>query len=155
MGDRKPHNSQQRTLVESVKHVSGRYGGFCFGGQQPDGVTVHKPLPIGTTFPNGAQAAILLTFDVEGTFGNGVGDEQQEVNNYNLICRHLADNHVTATFFVLGQMIEKYGSEFIEWMLEADCEVASHGYWHDLNQHYGGEKVYAGHYGSKENLEQI
>ena len=66
--------SGERSLVEREKHSGGRFGGFCFGGQSPDGVKVVAPLPAGTVFPNGARAALLLTFDVEGTYGNGTGD---------------------------------------------------------------------------------
>ena len=67
----------QRLLVEEVKHRKGRYGGFCFGGQKPDGVTPRRPLPAGTAFPNGAKAALLMTYDVEGDYGNGAGDMQR------------------------------------------------------------------------------
>jgi peptidoglycan/xylan/chitin deacetylase (PgdA/CDA1 family) len=52
-------------------------------------------------------------------------------------------------------MAEEHGPDFLEWMLEAGCEVASHGYVHDLNRLYGGDRVYAGHYGRKENLDQV
>ncbi len=94
---------QERSLVEGTKHAQGRYGGFTFGGQTPDGVVVHAPLAKGTVFPNGAAAAVLLTFDVEGTYGNAVGDLEAEVRNYSSICRALAENRVPATFNVVGQ----------------------------------------------------
>ena len=145
----------ERSLVESVKHLSGRYGGFSFGGELPDGVTTVDPLPKGTVFPNGARAALLLTFDVEGTYSNGTGDMRLEIDNYRRICRKLRESQVPATFHVVGQMAEEHGPGFIEWMLEAGCEVASHGYVHDLDRRHGGDRVYAGHYGLKENLEQI
>ncbi len=148
-------NKKERSLVESVKHLKGKYGGFSFAGLLPEGVTVCNPLPKGITFPNGAKSAILLTFDVEGTYGNGKGDMQLEIANYKKICRMLTDNKIPATFNVVGQMAQEQGPEFIEWMFHANCEVAAHGYVHDMNKLYGGEHVYAGHYGPKENLEQV
>ena len=125
---------KQRALVEDVKHRQGRYGGFCFGGQQPDGVVVRRPLSAGTLFPNGAKAALLLTFDVEGTYGNGTGDMQREIDNYARICDALARNNVPATFNVVGLMAEEQGPGFVEWMWAAGCEVASHGYVHEMDQ---------------------
>lgn len=148
-------NDKQVKLVEEIKHQKGEFGGFSFGGQQPDGVNAHNPLPQAMIFPNGAKAAILLTFDVEGNFGNGAGDELKEVSNYKKISDCLSKNKLRATFNVLGEMVERHGSNFVEWMLEAGCEVASHGYWHNLNIHYGGNLIYAGHYGFSENFEQI
>lgn len=145
----------QRSLVENVKHAEGKYGGFCFGGQTPDGVTAADPLPAGTVFSNGATAAFLLTFDVEGTYGNGMGDMALEVANYRRICDRLAKNNIPATFNVVGKMAELQGLEFVRWMLNAKCEVASHGYVHDLNKRHGGDKLYAGHYGLKENRLQV
>lgn len=148
-------NDEQRPLVENVKHRKGRYGGFCFGGQQPDGVVVRDPLPRNTPFPNGARAAILLTFDVEGTYGNGVGDMRKELDNYGRICERLHANAIPATFNVVGQMVEEHGPGFIETMWDAGCEVAPHGYVHDMNKRYGGDEVYAGHYGPQENVQQV
>ena len=148
-------NPQEQSLVGNVKHAEGKYGGFSFGGQEPEGVTVCNPLPAGTVFPNGARAAILLTFDVEGNYGNGVGDVEREVANYQRICNRLSENQISATFNVVGRMAEDYGPEFVEWMVDSGCEVASHGYVHDMNKRYGGNRVYAGHYGPRENLEQI
>ena len=52
-------------------------------------------------------------------------------------------------------MAEKWGREFIARMLESDSEVASHGYVHDMHKRYGGDLVYAGHYGPKQNREQV
>ncbi|MDY7009422.1 MAG: polysaccharide deacetylase family protein [Planctomycetota bacterium] len=146
---------EERSLVEEVKHKQGKYGGFCFGGQEPDGVVVRNPLPTGVVFPNGATAALLLTFDVEGTYGNGVGDMSVEIANYRRICEKLKDNGIAATFNVVGKMAEEQGPEFVEWMLDADCEVAPHGYIHEMYQRYGGEDVYAGHYGPDENIKQV
>jgi len=40
----------ERSLVEDTKHAAGSYGGFSFGGQEPEGVTVHNPLPEGMLF---------------------------------------------------------------------------------------------------------
>ncbi|MFH1614520.1 MAG: polysaccharide deacetylase family protein [Planctomycetota bacterium] len=148
-------NSNEHSLVEQTKHAAGRFGGFSFGGRHPEGVTPHNPLTPGTVFPNGASAALLLTFDVEGNYGNGADNVPAELANYRRICRMLAKNRIPATFNVVGKMADDHGPQFIEWMLDANCEIASHGYWHDLNKHYGGDKVYAGHYGPKENLEQI
>ncbi len=148
-------NRPQRKLTESTRHAEGLCGGFSFGGQQPDGVGVCSPLPTGTQFPNGASAALLLTFDVEGTYGNGAGDMQLEIANYRRICRRLSDRCIPATFNVLGQMADEQGPDFVLWMIQAGCEVASHGYFHELNLRYGGDKVYAGHYGAPENLAQV
>lgn len=145
----------ERTLVESVKHAEGKFGGFCFGGETPEGVKVHDPLPAGTAFPNGAKAALLLTFDVEGNYGNGTGEMAREIANYERICAHLKASGVPATFNIVGKMVEEQGPQFVEWMVEADSEVASHGYVHEMNQRYGGSNVYAGHYGPEENLEQV
>ena len=145
----------QRSLVEEVKHAEGCCGGFCFGGQTPDSVTAVAPLPAGTVFPNGATAALLLTFDVEGTYGNGTGDMAVEVANYRRICGRLQAAGIPATFNVVGQMAEEQGPAFIRWMLDAGCEVASHGYVHELTRLYGGRRVYAGHYGPHENHRQV
>jgi peptidoglycan/xylan/chitin deacetylase (PgdA/CDA1 family) len=146
---------QERDLVEATKHLRGRFGGFTFAGQTPDGVRLHEPLPRGTVFPNGATAAVLLTFDVEGTYGNAVGDMEAELTNYAPICRTLERNGVPATFNVVGRMAEEHGGRFLEAMLEAGCEVASHGYVHDLDKQYGGTLAYAGHYGPEENRNQV
>lgn len=145
----------ERSLVEDVKHAAGRWGGFSFGGQEPEGVTVHNPLSKGVFFPNGSNAAILLTFDVEGNYGNGAGDEDREIENYERICSRLLQRGVVATFNVVAQMAEKRGNEFITWMVSSGSEVASHGYVHDMHKRYGGDLVYAGHYGRKENGEQV
>ncbi len=148
-------NLEERSLIENVKHAQGKYGGFSFGGLQPDGVKVHRPLPKGITFPNGAKAALLLTFDVEGNYGNGTGDIQAEIANYYRICDRLKDNGIKATFNIVGKMIEDHGPEFAAYMLENGSEIAPHGYVHDLNKIYGGHKVYAGHYGPAENNRQV
>jgi len=65
--------NEKHSLVGNIKHSSGKYGGFSFGGCQPDGVKVHNPMGKGIEFPNGAKSALLLTFDVEGNYGNGTG----------------------------------------------------------------------------------
>jgi peptidoglycan/xylan/chitin deacetylase (PgdA/CDA1 family) len=145
----------ERSLVEDTKHAAGRWGGFSFGGQEPEGVTVHNPLPQGISFPNGRVAAILLTFDVEGNYGNGAGDETREIENYKRICSRLRRSGIQATFNVVAQMAEEQGSGFIQWMVEAGCEVASHGYVHEMYKQYGGNMVYAGHFGPEENGEQV
>ena len=145
----------QRSLVESLKHAEGRYGGFCFGGQTPDGVTTVAPLPPGTVFPNGATAALLLTFDVEGTYSNGTGDMALEVANYERICAKLKAAGIVATFNIVGQMAEEQGPAFVRWILDAGCEVAAHGYVHDMNRRYDAAKAYAGHYGPSENTAQV
>jgi len=146
---------EERSLVENTKHAAGKYGGFSFGGARPDGVKVYKPLERGITFPNGASAALLLTFDVEGNYGNGTGDENLEISNYDRICSRLGANGIPATFNVVGQMVEAYGAGFVKRMLDTGSEIAPHGYVHDLNKFYGGDKVYAGHYGPVENGMQI
>lgn len=145
----------QRALVDNAKHRAGVYGGFSFGGQQPDGVSAHRPLPPRTRFPHNAEAAVLLTFDVEGNYGNGAGDIRREIENYYRICDYLAARQVTATFNVVGMMADEWGPAFVEAMWDAGCEVAPHGYVHDMNKRYGGDDVYAGHYGAHENLQQV
>lgn len=148
-------SGSQRTLVETDKHAAGKYGGFCFGGQTPDGVSMVAPLPTGTVFPNGAAAAILLTFDVEGTYGNGTGDMALEVANYRRITDRLKMQAIPATFNIVGKMAEEQGPRFVQWIRHAGSEVAAHGYVHELNNLYGGDKVYAGHYGPAENSRQV
>jgi peptidoglycan/xylan/chitin deacetylase (PgdA/CDA1 family) len=146
----------ERSLVESIKHAAGRWGGFSFGGQEPDGVSVKNPLPRGIPFPNGARAAILLTFDVEGNYGNGAGDESLEIENYRPLCARLRKRGVVATFNVVARMAEEQrDGRFIGWMVEAGSEVASHGYVHDMQKRYGGNRAYGGHYGPRENEEQV
>ena len=145
----------QKSLVEQAGDLAGQYGGFSFGGQHPRGVNPYRRMTTGTVFPNGAEAAILLTFDVEGCYGNGAGAEAEEVINYRRICEKIQQCGITATFCVLGQMAQKYGGEFVGWMLDAGCEVASHGYWHDLDRVFEKGKTYAAHYGLNENLQQI
>jgi hypothetical protein len=46
---------RERRLVEEVKHRAGKYGGFTFGGQQPDGVSVHHPLRRGSRCPDSIE----------------------------------------------------------------------------------------------------
>jgi peptidoglycan/xylan/chitin deacetylase (PgdA/CDA1 family) len=145
----------ERSLLEDTKHAAGRWGGFSFGGQEPEGVSVYNPLPQGISFPNGSEAAILLTFDVEGNYGNGAGDETREIKNYERICSRLRRRGIQATFNVVAKMAEERGSSFIQWMVEAGCEVASHGYVHEMYKRYGGNMVYAGHFGPEENGEQV
>jgi peptidoglycan/xylan/chitin deacetylase (PgdA/CDA1 family) len=145
----------ERSLIEQARCRKGRYGGFCFGGCQPEGVRAHQPLPAGTAWPNGAAGALLLTFDVEGTYGNGTGDMAREVANYKRICQRLARAGIPATFNIVGRMAEEQGPQFIRWMLDCGSEIATHGYEHELNRRHGGDAVYAGHYGPAENLAQI
>lgn len=147
--------NEKQSLVENIKHAAGKYGGFSFGGCQPDGVKVHNPLRKGIKFPNGAKSALLLTFDVEGNYGNGTGSEDLEIANYDLICRRLEDNGIPATFNIVGKMIEDRGPDFVQAMLRSSSEIAPHGYVHDLNNRHGGDKVYAGHYGPVENKLQV
>jgi len=147
--------NRERPLVGSIKHAEGSYGGFSFGGCQPDGVKVHNPLRRGTGFPNGAKSALLLTFDVEGNYGNGTGSENREIANYDRICKRLKERGIPATFNIVGKMIEDRGPDFVRSMLESGSEIAPHGYVHDLNKRHGGDRVYAGHYGPVENKMQI
>ncbi len=145
----------QRSLLDSSLHAEGRAGGFSFGGRHPEGVGVVSPLPRGHVFPNGAKAAILLTFDVEGDYGNGAGDVQREIDNYDRILTHLGRSGVVATFNIVGQMAEERGGSWVPEMAESGSEIASHGYVHDLNRIYGTGKIYAGHYGAEENRRQV
>jgi len=146
---------KERSLIDDASIHVGKYGGFPFGGEQPRGIEKYNQLPPCTKFPNGATSAVLLTFDVEGNYGNGAGDIKAEISNYSRICDKLSCCNVPATFNIVGQMVEDYGGEFVEWMLDAGSEVAPHGYVHDMNKRYGGDKVYAGQYAYKENFEQI
>ena len=146
---------QQKSLVEQAQNLLGKYGGFSFGGQQPFGVNPYKQMPTGTTFPNGAKAAILLTFDVESFYGNGTGSQEKEIANYKRITEKIQQCGVTATFNVVGKMAEEHGPEFVNWMLDAGCEVAPHGYWHDLDRVFDKDKIYAGQYEEDVNVEQI
>ena len=148
-------DGKERSLVEDVKHAEGRWGGFSFGGQEPEGVTAVNPLPRDVAFPNGSHTAILLTFDVEGNYGNGAGDEDREIANYERICTKLKGRGIVATFNVVAQMAENRGEAFLAQMVESGSEVASHGYVHDMYKRYGGDLVYAGHYGPRENGEQV
>lgn len=144
----------QRSLVDDANYLAGKYGGFSFGGREPKGVKPYKPLPQGTVFPNGAASAILLTFDVEGCYSNGTGNEAQEVANYKKICEKIQECDINSTFCVVGQMAEDYGPDFVNWMFDAGCEVITHGYWHDLNRVFDKDKNYAGHYKLDINWEQ-
>jgi len=147
--------NEKGSLVGDIKHAAGKYGGFSFGGCQPDGVKVYNPLGKGLEFANGAKSALLLTFDVEGNYGNGTGSEDLEIANYDRICRRLEENGIPATFNIVGKMIEDRGQDFVQRMLDSGSEIAPHGYVHDLNKRYGGDKVYAGHYGPDENKLQV
>ena len=80
---------QQKSLVEQAGGNAGRYGGFSFGGQEPYGLNPLAKMEMGTVFPNGATAAVLLTFDVEGHYGNGGGSQEKEIANYERICNRL------------------------------------------------------------------
>jgi peptidoglycan/xylan/chitin deacetylase (PgdA/CDA1 family) len=148
-------SKQQKSLIKQAEDSAGKYGGFSFGGQEPYGVKPYNQMKVGTIFPNGAKTAILLTFDVEGNYGNGTGNQGKEIVNYKRICSKLSLYNIPATFNVVGKMAEEHGSEFIGWMFDAGCEVAPHGYWHDLDRVFEEKKVYAGHYGYDENLSQI
>ena len=130
--------NEERSLVGDLKHASGKYGGFSFGGCQPDGVQVFHPLRKGIEFPNGARSALLLTFDVEGNYGNGTGSEDLEIANYDRICAQLENNGIPATFNIVGKMIEDRGPDFVYRMLRSGSEIAPHGYVHDLNKRHGG-----------------
>jgi len=100
--------SAERSLVENEKHYSGKCGGFCFGGQMPENVFKVAPLKDNIIFPNGAKAAILLTFDVEGNYGNGAGKIEDEILNYRKICEAFKKNKIVGTFNIVGKMIDEY-----------------------------------------------
>ena len=146
---------QQKSLTEQAEDLAGKYGGFSFGGRQPCGVKPYKQMEKGMVFPNGARTAIALTLDIEGCYGNGAGSQEKEIANYKRICTKLDKCNVPATFNVVGKMAEQHGPGFVHWMFDAGCEVAPHGYWHDLDDVFEKNKVYAGQYGLSENLEQI
>ena len=147
--------NEEASLIETARPQVGRFGGFSFGGMHPTGVTARRPLPRGVVFPNGAKAALLMTFDVEGNYGNGIGDLAREIDNYQRICAALIHNEIPATFNVVGKMAQEHGPDFVNWMLDAGCEVACHGYVHDMNTRYRGDKVYAGHYGPTETFNRF
>ncbi len=144
------------SLVEAANSgLAGKFGGFSFGGEHPIGVSAHNQFPPGVTFPNGARAALLLTFDVEGNYGNGLGNVQLEMDNYRRICASFKQNGIPATFNIVAKMVEDNGPDFAYPMVEANCEIASHGYYHDLYHRHGGNRIYAGQYGPEENRSQV
>ncbi|MFW5798552.1 MAG: polysaccharide deacetylase family protein, partial [Planctomycetota bacterium] len=150
-----PTDKPERSLADEATQIVGRAGGFSFGGLHPVGVSVHDPLPASAGFPGQARAAVLLTFDVEGNYGNGLGEVSRELDNYRRICDRLDRLGLVATFNVVGQMVDDHGPGFVKVMHQAGSEVASHGYWHDLNRRFGGPRVYAGQYGPQENYLQV
>jgi peptidoglycan/xylan/chitin deacetylase (PgdA/CDA1 family) len=143
----------QRDIIALGAPRHGKFGGSSFFGANPIGLTAEAPLSLPTTFPNGAQAAVLMTFDVEGTYGNGQGDMAVEVENYFRICERLADLGLKATFHVVGRMAEEQGPEFVRAMDECGSEVASHGQWHDIAIDAG--YPFHGQYGIEVNRESI
>lgn len=123
----------------------GLVGGSTFAGGPIEGFEQVRPLRPGATFPNGARAAVLFTYDVEGCYGNGIGDVQEEVANYFTITAAHARHRVKATYNVVGKMAEDYGGDFVAAMARSGAEVATHGYLHDM--HGIADRVYHGHYG--------
>ena len=132
---------------------NGKYGGSGFFGMNPIGMSATKTLPLPATFPNGARAAVLMTFDCEGTYGNGTGDMALEVENYFRMGDRLASLGLKATFNIVGKMAENQGPDFVKHLHACGSEVASHGYWHEMT-HFG-EHAYHGHYGFEENFESL
>jgi len=131
----------------------GKLGGSSFFGRKPLGARAVNSLPLPISFPGGAKAAILLTFDVEGRYGNGAGDETVEIANYRRIADRLNRLGLKATFNIVGEMAEQKGSDFVRWLHDAGSEIASHGYWHEMNRF--GDYTYHGQYGFEENLDSL
>ena len=143
----------QKDIAADALPRNGQFGGSSFFGRNPVGVRAVAPLRLPTRFPNGARAAVLMTFDCEGTYGNGTGNMALEVENYSRICDRLEALGLKATFNVVGLMAEEQGPDFVLRMHEAGSEVATHCYWHEMGRF--GEYPYHGHYGLAENLESI
>lgn len=132
---------------------NGQYGGSSFFGR-PIGVEAANPMKLPATFPNGARAAVLLTFDVEGFYGNGSGDEALEVRNYSRMAERMAALGLKGTFNVVGRMAQERGPDFVRLLHQAGMELATHGYEHEMTG-AGEGLTYHGHYGLKENLEDL
>lgn len=143
----------QRDLIAIGALRHGEFGGSSFFGANPHGLTAESALSLPRTFPNGAQAAVLMTFDVEGGYGNGESDTAVEVENYSRICERLNKLGLKATFHVVGKMAEEHGPGFVRTMHECGSEVASHGYVHDLTIDAG--YPFHGQYGIEINRDSI
>ncbi len=143
--------SSDITATATVRN--GCCGGSSFFGR-PVGVEAVEPLPLPATFPNGARAAVMMTYDVEGFYGNGSGSEALEIRNYSRLAERLTALGLKATFNVVGRMAEEKGPEFVRILHQAGMELATHGYDHEMNRAADGF-TYHGHYGLKENLEDL
>lgn len=58
------------------------------------------------------------------TFDDGPGEYTQDLLDI------LEENHSAATFFLLGEHVEKYGAECIPRMRELGCQIGNHSYDH-------------------------
>ena len=143
----------ERDITADALPRNGQWGGSSFFGKNPLGLEAAERMALPATFPNGARAAALMTFDCEGTYGNGAGDMAVEVKNYFRMCERLEKLGLKATFNVVGLMAEEQGPDFVRRMYASGSEVASHCYWHDMFSF--GEYPYHGHYGFAENLESL
>jgi len=143
----------ERDIAQDAQPRNGRFGGSSFFGTRPIGLDVADALALPATFPGGARAAALMTFDCEGNYGNGIGDMAVEVKNYFRICDKLESLGLKATFNVVGLMAAEQGPDFVKRMQASGSEVAPHGYWHDM--FHFGEYPYHGHYGLDENMESL
>jgi len=146
-------DNSRKDLTADALPRNARFGGSSFFGMDPVGARAVRPLPLPAVFPNGARAAALLTFDCEGTYGNGAGDMDLEVRNYFRICDRLEALGLKATFNIVGRMAEEQGPDFVKRIHAAGAEVAAHGYTHEMT--HVGPAPYHGHYGPRENVESL
>jgi len=142
-------------LTETASPRVGRFGGSSFFGSNPVGARAVDPLPMPRVFPNGATAAGILTFDVEGRYGNSAEDMDQEIRNYDRIGPRMAELGIKGTFNIVGQMARDRGPAFVRTLDECGCEIASHGFYHELQLGEKDPYSYHGHYGLAENLESL
>ena len=134
-------NIDIRALMDSHE---GTCGGSFFSGKPVGGFSITDAMQPGTTFPNGAKAAVLFTYDVEGDYGNGSGDVRTEIKNYFTMTKVHENATVSATYNIVGKMAEDHGSDFVKAIAASGAEIASHGYRHDMQ---GKEPyVYHGHF---------
>ena len=143
----------ERNIAADASPRNGQWGGSSFFGKNPLGLKAGRTMTLPVVFPNRARAAVLLTFDCEGTYGNGAGDMAVEIANYFRICEQLEKLRLKATFHVVGLMAQERGPDFVRRIHTAGSEVASHGHWHDLFRF--GKYPCHGHYGPDENLQSM
>ena len=146
-------SASQKDIAADLLPRNGQYGGSSFFGKNPIGLKALDPMPLPATFPNGAKAAVLMTYDVEGTYGNGQGDMAAEIANYFRMADKLESLGVKCTFNIVGSMAVEQGPDFVKRLHDAGSEVASHGHWHEMPGDTA--HTYHGQRGYEENLESV